>query len=129
MDITGQEILPGGKIKEITAPSGGHWGGNQINLAFEQLLADHFNRDCINSFKEENPKGWFKLEMEFEKKKRATIPNGKCNIRLENVGIFKKYMKKVKQKALAEILEDTVAGLSYDDGMLIGFRWISYLFA
>lgn len=47
VDITLQEVLPGGNIKELNAPTGGGWGGNNINEEIEQIMISVFGNDFI----------------------------------------------------------------------------------
>jgi len=39
VDTTGHEVLPNGKLKEIDSASGGPWGGQLVNEAFEDFIA------------------------------------------------------------------------------------------
>lgn len=47
VDITLQQVLPGGNIKELNAPTGGGWGGNNINEEIEKIMISVFGNDFI----------------------------------------------------------------------------------
>ena len=42
VDVTVHEVQPDGKCNEICAPSGGPFGGNNVNSEFEKYLAKIF---------------------------------------------------------------------------------------
>ena len=41
-DVTVHEVQPNGKCKEICAPCGGPFGGNNVNREFENYMAKIF---------------------------------------------------------------------------------------
>ena len=46
VDTTGHEVLPNGKLKEIDSSSGGPWGGNLVNDAFEDFITELVTHCC-----------------------------------------------------------------------------------
>jgi hypothetical protein len=38
VDTTGHEVLPDGTLKELHAATGGPWGGQLVNEAFEKFI-------------------------------------------------------------------------------------------
>ncbi|KAL4238785.1 hypothetical protein ACF0H5_003492 [Mactra antiquata] len=70
IDTTVYEVDKLPYLKEITAASGGDWGGKLIDEAFEQVLIDIFGRECFQHLKENSTEDWLDLWREFEIKKR-----------------------------------------------------------
>ena len=82
VDITAHEILLDGSVKEISPPCGGPWGAISVDKRFVLQLEHIFGREFIDTFKADKPQEWLTFISNFEKKKRAFKPDGKCSIRI-----------------------------------------------
>lgn len=47
IDISAQQVLRDGYIKQLMTPSGGGWGSNVINANFDELMITVFGNDFI----------------------------------------------------------------------------------
>lgn len=105
VDITAQEIVDDWQVKELVAASGGGWGGNRVNVQFEEMMKKVFGEEFIRLYKERCTDSWMELEVQFEKKKRATQPDGESVISLP----ITRSLEKQYQKITGNDIEDIVA--------------------
>ncbi|KAJ8297926.1 hypothetical protein KUTeg_024457 [Tegillarca granosa] len=75
VDITVQEVLGNGCLKELHKASGGGWGGTRVDNAFLQLIIKLVGNPVIQKFKNDQKADDLELAREFETKKR-TINEG-----------------------------------------------------
>ncbi|KAH3730703.1 hypothetical protein DPMN_056695 [Dreissena polymorpha] len=83
IDIAVHEVCDGGSIKEIYRPSGGDWGGTNVDEAFIKFLREIAGNDAIQRFKDENVEEYLDLLRDFEAKKRGTDAASKTNIAIK----------------------------------------------
>ena len=83
VDITAHEILSQGNVKEICPPSGGPWGGIEVDKSFISLMVRIFGCDFINHFKVVQPQQWLNFMTSFEKAKKGIKPRGNSDIRVQ----------------------------------------------
>ncbi|XP_045161325.2 heat shock 70 kDa protein 12A-like [Mercenaria mercenaria] len=70
LDTTVHEVLPDGLLKELHAATGGAWGGQVVNEAFEDLIKDLVGNDVFRKFCTEKTNNWITLQKSFECRKR-----------------------------------------------------------
>ncbi|KAL3878917.1 hypothetical protein ACJMK2_031243 [Sinanodonta woodiana] len=80
VDITIHEILEDGNVKELYKATGGAWGGQEVDEAFNQFLIKIFGAPVLRKFKVEAMEDYLGLFREFELKKRKVSPNGKEDV-------------------------------------------------
>ncbi|XP_062588857.1 heat shock 70 kDa protein 12B-like [Saccostrea cucullata] len=66
VDITGYEVAHDGSLSEIFPPSGGDWGGNNVNQEFISLLKEICGEEIIAKFRQEFAGEYHELEMDIE---------------------------------------------------------------
>ena len=71
MDITVHQVTDSGGLKEITAASGGGWGGTLVDQAFKDLLINLFTKDVYERFVHDEGDDWIVMWRTFESKKKA----------------------------------------------------------
>ncbi|KAL3878916.1 hypothetical protein ACJMK2_031242 [Sinanodonta woodiana] len=76
IDITIHEILEGGNVKEIYKATGGAWGGQEVDQAFNQFLIKIFGNPVLQKFKMKAMEDYIGLFRDFELKKRKVSSNG-----------------------------------------------------
>ncbi|XP_062615746.1 heat shock 70 kDa protein 12A-like [Saccostrea cucullata] len=75
IDITVQEVQPGGLLREVYKANGGDWGGTKVDEAFMDFLKDIVGESVIERFKEEHRCDYVELCRDFEIKKRTITPD------------------------------------------------------
>ncbi|KAL3862532.1 hypothetical protein ACJMK2_008492 [Sinanodonta woodiana] len=76
VDITIQEVMEDGNLKEIHKATGGAWGGQEVDEAFKQFLIKIFGNSVLQKFKVNSIEDYIGLFREFEVKKRKASPDG-----------------------------------------------------
>ncbi|KAK3109141.1 hypothetical protein FSP39_023794 [Pinctada imbricata] len=74
VDITVHEVQGEGLLKELYPPSGGPWGGTNVDFRFHEFLSDIFGENVMKSFAKMSPLPFLELQRAFDVKKRI---NGK----------------------------------------------------
>ncbi|XP_060595104.1 heat shock 70 kDa protein 12B-like, partial [Ruditapes philippinarum] len=87
-DISVHEKQIDGSLKEIHKPSGGSFGGTQVDDNFLQWLTKLFGKFTMETFKEEGMDAYFNLLRDFESKKRLMRPDVSRKITF-NVGLYR----------------------------------------
>lgn len=108
VDITANEVLSTGQLKEIHSASGGAWGGNTVNAEMWKLLREIFGKDVVKKFITNNRDDYLEVTRAIEIKKRTVTSSEKTTVEIpyslikaakavngENV-ITDKYKDKVK---------------------------------
>ncbi|KAK3108934.1 hypothetical protein FSP39_019103 [Pinctada imbricata] len=97
VDITVHRVQNRGSLEELFPPSGGPWGGTNVDMRFYDFLSDVFGRGTWKSFKDTSPLSFLELQRAFDVKKRLqgqeekiTLTNGISEIMDE----FKDQMKR-----------------------------------
>ncbi|XP_052091580.1 heat shock 70 kDa protein 12A-like isoform X2 [Mytilus californianus] len=80
VDITANEVMATGQIKEIHSASGGPWGGNMINTKIWNLLREIFGTEVLSIFALKNREDYLDLVREIERQKRSFRSDSKCRI-------------------------------------------------
>ncbi|XP_060595951.1 heat shock 70 kDa protein 12B-like [Ruditapes philippinarum] len=86
-DISVHEKQIDGSLKEIHKPSGGSFGGTQVDDNFLQWLTKLFGKSTMEKFKEEEMEAYFNLLRNFELKKRQMRPDVSGKITF-NAGLY-----------------------------------------
>ncbi|OPL33355.1 hypothetical protein AM593_09397, partial [Mytilus galloprovincialis] len=82
VDITSNEILDSGQLKEIHGASGGPWGGNTINSRIWKLLRGIFGDKTVSKFIAEHRNDYLELARTVELKKRTVTSDGKMRLEI-----------------------------------------------
>ena len=82
VDITCNEIMETGQLREVYNASGGPWGGNMVNQRMWKLFLTIFGSDVIDKFIDENKDDYLDLILDMERKKRQAARGTKCVISL-----------------------------------------------
>ncbi|XP_052079326.1 heat shock 70 kDa protein 12A-like isoform X2 [Mytilus californianus] len=82
VDITSNEILESGQLKEIHSASGGPWGGNIINTRIWKLLRGIFGDKTVTKFIAEHRDDYLELARKVELKKRTVSSDGKMRLEI-----------------------------------------------
>ncbi|WAR08521.1 HS12B-like protein [Mya arenaria] len=70
-DITVHEKQRDKSLKEIAPPSGGPWGGTEVDNSFLEFLASVVSDEVMDTFKEHQMADYLDILREFETKKRS----------------------------------------------------------
>ncbi|XP_033742556.1 heat shock 70 kDa protein 12B-like [Pecten maximus] len=76
IDITVHEVEPGGTLRELYKANGGDWGGTNVDLEFERLLADLLGSKVFEDFRKECVPDLLEMYRSFEVKKRSIQATG-----------------------------------------------------
>ena len=96
VDITAHVLEKGGKVREITTPSGGPWGGMEVDAVFVKMLAKVLGQDFINHINEKSPQQWLQFMTTFERSKKSVKPDGKSSIKVSLPYVFNKEYQELK---------------------------------
>ena len=119
VDITAHEILLDGNVKEISPPSGGPWGGIKVDKKFFESLAQILGSGFINKFKADRPQQWLQFMTNFERAKKAFIPDGKCSIKIPLPYSFDKDFLAFAQSDIEEVFKKSkYQGIRCNNGYL-----------
>ena len=69
-DISVLEVQSNGNLKSLAAPSGGPWGGTNVDRHFDAFILEMFGKDVMDAFSEECKPEELELHRMFECKKR-----------------------------------------------------------
>lgn len=83
IDITVHEVISSESVKEITAASGGGWGGILVDKAFEDFLVNLLGQKTYETFKEQETEDWIDLWRDFEVKKRTITPERTTRVNMK----------------------------------------------
>ena len=85
VDITVYEVLEDDFMIEVIEPTGGPWGGANVNKAFWKLLESslYMGAEFCRQMKQEKPNIWWDIQREFEHKKMT--PQGDRNVNIFTV--------------------------------------------
>ena len=68
------EILKDGRVRGVSQPSGGAWGGTQVDQAIVDYFCEIFTKEVIEVVKHEYSTEWINMMSQFEKiKRRITL--------------------------------------------------------
>ena len=81
-DITFHRSLDNGKFEEIRPPTGGPWGGQNVNEAFFNFIAELFGQSVIDKLKKMHMDDYLDLERHFEIKKRSIASNKTGSVKI-----------------------------------------------
>ena len=107
VDITAHEILEKGKIKEISEPSGGPWGGITVDKKFEEFLEKTFGTDFINKMQSEQRQEWFEFKCDFEKSKKYLTSDDKSSIKVSIPYWFSSKLKEHRQVKIGDVIRQS----------------------
>ncbi|XP_052814768.1 heat shock 70 kDa protein 12A-like [Mya arenaria] len=79
VDVTAHKVNDDGTLDALMPPSGGPWGGNNVNRKFFELLENIFGAEVFRRFSAEEMDERLELERSFEVKKRL---DGQFSIKL-----------------------------------------------
>ncbi|WAR10810.1 HS12B-like protein [Mya arenaria] len=79
VDITAHKVNDDGTLDALVPPSGGPWGGHNVNKKLFELLEDLFGAEVFRKFSAEEKDEQLELERSFEVKKRQ---DGQFSIKL-----------------------------------------------
>ncbi|OWF37229.1 Heat shock 70 kDa protein 12B [Mizuhopecten yessoensis] len=115
VDITIHQILPGKKIREIQAASGGSYGGTNVDSKFNQFLVKLFGNDVLTELKNECMQDYLDLFRDFEIKKRTIKPTseGRINFRLPYL------LMEIYKKTTEEELTESLANSSFSKTVVV----------
>ena len=95
MDIAVQQVLADGNVRQMTASTGGPWGGINVDAAFIKILEDMWGSDFVNHIKETLPSVWLDITNKFEFEKRNATPEMTTPLRIFTVtpGFYQEFKK------------------------------------
>ncbi|XP_035679344.1 heat shock 70 kDa protein 12A-like [Branchiostoma floridae] len=71
VDVTVHEIRDDGSVRELHRPTGGPWGGTNVDSNFSDLLDRIFGEEFMNDYRNKFPQENVQLMADFEMKKRS----------------------------------------------------------
>ena len=74
-DVTIHEVSNNGHINELYRPTGGCWGGTQVDNSFDKLLSGFVGADVLRLWKKEHHADYLDLIKDFEAAKRSFAGN------------------------------------------------------
>ena len=83
MDITAHKVQKGGNIREILQPTGGPWGGTEVDKGFEGLMNEVLGPKVMDHLKKDCSQQWFTLMLRFENAKKRITDKPSTSIKLE----------------------------------------------
>ncbi|XP_078325542.1 uncharacterized protein LOC111126599 isoform X2 [Crassostrea virginica] len=81
-DITFHRSLDNGKFAEIGPTTGGLWGGQNVNEAFFNFIAELFGQSVIDQLQKMQMDDYLELERRFEIKKRSIASNKTGSVKI-----------------------------------------------
>ncbi|KAL3887212.1 hypothetical protein ACJMK2_027161 [Sinanodonta woodiana] len=111
VDISVHEVMPGEKLKEIHKPSGGPWGGIQVDEAFKQFIISLVGDTVFCRFQTESKEDYLNLFRDFEIKKRNISPESNNNVTF----YIPFTLKEIFQKESGEDISNAIKQTRYVD--------------
>lgn len=109
-----------GNLEELVVSSGGPWGGNIINLYFQDMLARILSDDFLAKFKAECPTDWLEFMLQFEFVKRSvSLGNDKRMVLTIPMLLADKYKEHSKHQVEIAVKEHPGEGIKYKPGKFI----------
>ena len=111
--------MDGDDIREMTATSGGDWGGREVNERFIELLRTALGDSFIKTLMDEYPHQWYMFMGKFEKAKRRAEEGKALNIEIPSM-VERAYRRSEKNE-VSDVInsKSTDLGISERNGILI----------
>ena len=121
VDITAHEVCTGDNIQEILQPTGGPWGGTEVDKGFEELIEKEFTPNVVDGLKKHYSQQWFSLMLDFENgKKQLETKKPETSIKFELNWHFCKAFEKLVGKKIEESLSTVNTDpVSFNNGKLV----------
>ena len=104
-DITFYRKLENSKFEEIRPPTGGPWGGRNVNEAFFSFIAELFGQSVIDELKKKHMDDYLDLERNFEIKKRTIASNKTGRVKINfPLYVFQLANEMNKTKSVCDII-------------------------
>ncbi|XP_052257141.1 heat shock 70 kDa protein 12A-like isoform X2 [Dreissena polymorpha] len=84
-DIAVCEVNEGTSLKELHQPSGGDFGGINVDQKFIELFIEIFGEDVLTEFKDKQTKSYMEMMADFELKKRLFEGTNTCQIKVDPI--------------------------------------------
>ncbi|CAG2197920.1 unnamed protein product [Mytilus edulis] len=123
VDITGYTIEEGNKLIELFPPTGGPWGGTEVDKQFQDLIVEIFGKEVWHTFEKSCMHDSLELMRRFEGRKKVFGENDEDKKPLNAIiDSVKKLLTKPEMKGLKTIL--MVGGFSESALLYEGIRSI-----
>lgn len=86
VDISIYQKQSNGTYKELHRPTGGPWGGTNVDEAFDQLIIKIVGAICFQKFKYDFKEDYLEFHRELEFKKRSTKPESNKKVTIQIPG-------------------------------------------
>ena len=102
VDITCEEVMKDGTLKELHPPTGGPWGGTKVDEKYYLFWEDLIGAEVWKKFRREGPGDILELERAFEVKKKTvkSVANFKISTKLQET--VKAVHKQPRHKTVSE---------------------------
>eukprot|EP00058_Branchiostoma_floridae_P006840 XP_002592328.1 hypothetical protein BRAFLDRAFT_240135 [Branchiostoma floridae] len=115
VDVTVHELRDDGSVRELHRPTGGPWGGTNVDSNFSNLLDKIFGQKFMSRYRHKFPQENVCLMADFEMKKRSATD---VSVQL-NYNFLNFLSKFSKSKDIAEIVSNSnVEGVRFLNGQL-----------
>ncbi|XP_076085748.1 heat shock 70 kDa protein 12B-like isoform X1 [Mytilus galloprovincialis] len=95
VDITGYTIEEGNKLIELFPPTGGPWGGTEVDKQFQDLIVEIFGKEVWHMFEKSCMHDSLELMRRFEGRKKVFGENDEDKVRIQCPGeLFEQYKSK-----------------------------------
>ncbi|CAH1263872.1 HSPA12A [Branchiostoma lanceolatum] len=114
VDVTVHEVRDDGSVRELHRPTGGPWGGTNVDSNFSNLLDQIFGQKFMNVYKHRFPQENVQLMADFEMKKRSGTD--------ASVHLYYSFVTFLKETLAINIADkvsnSSVEGVRFSNGLL-----------
>ncbi|XP_066285858.1 heat shock 70 kDa protein 12A-like [Branchiostoma lanceolatum] len=114
VDVTVYEIRDDDSVRELHRPTGGPWGGTNVDSNFRTLLDKIFGKDFMNDYRHNFPQENVQLMADFEMRKRSAAD---ASVHLNYN--FVSFLKRTSSQNITDIVSNSnVEGVRFSNGLL-----------
>lgn len=113
VDISIYQKQSNGTYKELHRPTGGPWGGTNVDEAFDQLIIKIVGAICFQKFKYDFKEDYLEFHRELEIKKRITKPESKSKVTIKVPASLVTTFEKETGENMGEVIQ----GMHYSTKM------------
>ena len=118
VDVTANQLISNGQLKELVPPSDGDWGAAKVDEKFNELIGRALGKHFIDKYREKHPDEWSQITIGFERQKRTVTSNGSLDIVITVPWSMTYFYAQIIRGKTIEKAFKSVHGLSLVNGKL-----------
>ena len=120
VDIASHVLDGSDQVREIATPTGGPWGGKQVDQNLIDLFDSIFGKDFMTKYQEQSPKEWLDMQTHFETLKKGFKPDGSSHISIPVRYNFGELCDDQHDKSVKKVIKENAhKGVTFNNGEIV----------